>query len=121
MECHVRETEGVQESPWQLSCADVMMGRDWDNGCTSSAVSDIPAYTLDKQWNDMFQLLQEYQVTHGDCLVPYEHVAKDKKSLGAWVKRQRSEWASGKLFKDRYQDRLQKLQSIGFCTTSLAG
>jgi Helicase associated domain len=78
-----------------------------------------PTYTKEKQWNDMFQLLQEYQAAHGDCLVPNDYVTKDKKPLGRWVQTQRSEFASGKLFKDLYKDRLQKLYSIGFVPRAL--
>jgi Helicase associated domain len=73
-----------------------------------------PGYTRDERWNDMFQLLQEYQAEHGDCLVPTYYVTKDEEPLGMWVQTQRKELASGKLFKDLYKDRLQKLQSIGF-------
>jgi Helicase associated domain len=78
-----------------------------------------PSYTLDERWTDMFQRLQEYQAVYGDSLVPNGYVTKDKKRLGCWVQRQRQEWASGKLFKDLYQDRLQKLQSIGFVLRAL--
>jgi Helicase associated domain len=73
-----------------------------------------PTYTKDEQWNDMFQLLQEYQAEHGDCLVPTDYVTEDNKPLGCWVQHQREEVAGGKLFKDLYKDRWQKLQSIGF-------
>jgi Helicase associated domain len=72
-----------------------------------------PVYTRDKQWNDMFQLLREYQAVHGDCLVPQDYASRDK-NLGSWVQTQRTGLASGKLYKKLYQDRLQKLQSIGF-------
>jgi Helicase associated domain len=78
-----------------------------------------PFFTLDDRWNDMFQRQQEYQATHGDCLVPTDYVTKDKKPLGMWVQTQRSELASGKLFKDLYKDRLEKLQLIGFVPRAL--
>jgi hypothetical protein len=75
-----------------------------------------PVYTRDDQWNEMFQLLQAYYDEHGDCLVPSSYVTKDtkKKRLGNWVKVQRCRLASGKLYEDRYKDRLQQLQTINF-------
>jgi Helicase associated domain len=79
-----------------------------------------PKYTLDEHWNDMYQQLQEYQAAHGDCLVPTDYVTNDNKRLGSWVRNQRSGLASGRLFKDLYQDRLQKLQSIGFALRALS-
>jgi Helicase associated domain len=78
-----------------------------------------PTYTLDERWNGMFQLLQKYQATHGDCLVPKDYVTEDKKPLGTWVGVQRQALTSGKMFRDIYKDRLQKLQSIGFVLRAL--
>jgi Helicase associated domain len=73
-----------------------------------------PTWTQDERWNAMFQLLQDYQAIHGDCLVPIEYATKDQEPLGHWVRTQRRELANGKLLREYYQDRLQKLQSIGF-------
>jgi Helicase associated domain len=73
-----------------------------------------PQYTRDEPWNDVFLRLQEYQAEHGDCMVPTDYVTKDEERLGSWVQTQRAGLASGKLFKDLYKDRLQKLHSIGF-------
>jgi Helicase associated domain len=78
-----------------------------------------PSYTLDERWNDMFQLLQEYQAAHGDCLVQKDYVTEDKKPLGTWVRQQRQALTSGTMFRDLYKDRLQKLQSIGFVLRAL--
>jgi Helicase associated domain len=126
--------------PSKYECADGMKLGDWvsrqrragssdnkTNLMRRQALDDIgfvwqvrePKYTLDERWNDMFQRLQEYQAAHGDSLVPNDYVAEDKKPLSVWVHTQRSELASGKLFKNRYQDRLEKLQSIGFVLRAL--
>jgi Helicase associated domain len=130
-----KKGHGHCEVPQRYECADGTKLGAWVSSQRSAGTSDIktnsmrrqalddigfvwqvrePGYTRDEQWNDMFQLLQEYQAEHGDCLVPKEYVTKDKKPLGIWVRSQRSELASGKLFKDLYKDRLEKLQSIGF-------
>jgi Helicase associated domain len=130
-----KKVHGHCQVPKRYECADGTKLGNWVQSQRSGGSNDIainpirrqaldaigfawqvkePTYTRDKQWNDMFQLLQEYQATHGDCLVPADYVTIDEERLGRWVQTQRTGLASGKLFKDLYQDRLQKLQSIGF-------
>jgi hypothetical protein len=71
---------------------------------------------LDEQWDEKFQLLQEYHAEHGDCLVPTDHrTAENKIMLGIWVQRQRATHAAGKLRKDR----LIRLESLGFSFRAL--
>jgi Helicase associated domain len=130
-----KKVHGHCQVPISYECADGTKLGNWVSAqrCTGSSDSEMkrmrrnalddigfvwqmrePQYTRDERWNDMFQLLQEYQAVHGNCLVPNDYVGKDKQSLGAWVTYQRSQLASGKLYKELYLDRLQKLQSIGF-------
>jgi hypothetical protein len=71
---------------------------------------------LEEQWDERFQLLQEYHVEHGDCLVPRAYItAESKIMLGQWVSHQRASHAAGKLRKDR----LIRLESLGFSLRAL--
>ena len=63
------------------------------------------------QWTARFQELKKYKETHGDCNVPQKHG-----SFGRWVDNQRQDY---RLLKERKSarmsdDRIQKLESIGF-------
>jgi Helicase associated domain len=130
-----REVHGHCLVPYKYECADGTKLGDWVSMQRTAGSSDSemnlmrrqaldaigfvwqvrePLWTGAKQWNKMFRRLQEYEAAHGDCLVPRHYVTKDKKPLGSWVRTQRKAWASGKLFKNLYKDRLEKLQSIGF-------
>ena len=63
------------------------------------------------QWDARFQELKKYKETHGDCNVPNKH-----KSLGTWVHTQRQYYRllkEGK-YSHMSDDRIQKLESIGF-------
>ena len=61
-----------------------------------------------KQWDDRLLDLLAYKRIKGHCNVPrYCH---QYAQLATWVKRQRRQYASGKL----PQDRIQRLESIGF-------
>jgi Helicase associated domain len=135
-----KKVHGHCQAPKRYECADGTKLGNWVQSQRSGGSNDIeinpirrqaldaigfvwqvrePTYTRDKQWNDMFKQLQEYQAAHGDCLVPTDYVTIDEERLGRWVQTQRTGLASGKLFKDRYQYRLQKLQSIGFVFRAL--
>jgi len=71
---------------------------------------------LESQWNEQFELLQQYKIDHGDCLVPYRYTTKDGVNLGKWVSTQRQEYK--KLQEEKLsaitQERIEKLESIGF-------
>lgn len=79
-------------------------------------------------WSDKFEELVQYKKEHGDCLVPQSHP-----TLGTWVKSQRRQHNLHKLEetkekddlldemrprsrikKDVWEERFQKLDSIGF-------
>lgn len=65
----------------------------------------------EKRWNFMFDKLQAYKRSHGDCLVPKRYVTEvDNEKLGNWVTYQRSRHAAGRLRKDR----IVQLESVGF-------
>ena len=66
------------------------------------------------KWEENFAELLEYKRTHGDCLVKYNYEANPK--LAGWVNRQRKlykQMTSGKK-SQMTQERVQKLQEVGF-------
>ena len=67
---------------------------------------------LDNQWNENFNLLCEYKEEFGDCNVPKEYIYKGVR-LGKWCNTQRQAY-KGKGTAILNQERIDKLQSIGF-------
>ncbi|KAL7504325.1 hypothetical protein ACHAXN_002006 [Cyclotella atomus] len=57
-------------------------------------------------WNERFNELQEYKRQHGNCRVPRKY----SNTLHHWVDQQRKYFREGKI----HQDRLQRLNEIGF-------
>lgn len=67
-----------------------------------------------KQWDETFEELLKFRSVHGHCQVPHDF--KENRPLSRWVKRQRYQF---KLLKDGkpstiYEDRIQRLDAIGF-------
>eukprot|EP00980_Cylindrotheca_fusiformis_P006910 scaffold1442_cov128-Cylindrotheca_fusiformis.AAC.31 len=103
-------------------------------------VARVTRNTYDDQWDIMFDKLKEYKEVHGDCLVPKRY--KENPKLGTWVDTQRvqfkklqkilaskgknteptieappaefAEAAAKPLVGRLTEDRIQRLQSIGF-------
>ena len=63
------------------------------------------------QWDARFQELKKYKGKHGDCNVPRKHGW-----LGSWVQSQRRSyrWVKEGKSSSMSDDRIQKLESIGF-------
>ena len=73
-----------------------------------------PKPLLSKKWFDMFQVLQEYKASHGDCLVPRLHPQYAK--LANWVAEQRKQykrWKNGAKC-SMSQERFDLLSQIDF-------
>lgn len=79
------------------------LGFDW------GAKPALPAKGARVPWDFRFRELEEYKQRHGDCRVP--KVFKENEALGTWVSTQRRLFSKGTL----QQDRLKRLQDIGFC------
>lgn len=63
----------------------------------------------EKNWQDMFNALVEYQNTYGNLKVPAKYVTSDGKPLGRWLINQRSLYLKGTLPIEHQE----KLESIG--------
>jgi hypothetical protein len=64
---------------------------------------------LESGWEEMFELLRDYKINHGNCNVPLRWVV-DNINIGSWVSIQRKSYLSNKLDKDR----IKRLDDIGF-------
>ncbi len=64
----------------------------------------------EKQWNDMFQALCDYNNEHHTLNVPIKIKAKNGQNLYLWISRQRELYKQGKLTAER----TEKLKNIGF-------
>jgi hypothetical protein len=92
-----------------------LLGFDWSPRATqphsgrkaSLALADRIAAAA-KDWETMFEALEQYKRTHGDCLVPQRW--KEDSRLADWVSNQRMAHTRGRLPPD-YRERLE---SIGF-------
>jgi hypothetical protein len=62
----------------------------------------------DSYWDRMFAELNDFKIENGNCRVPA--IYRKSKELGIWVSNQRSFYKRRKLS----QDRIKKLESIGF-------
>jgi hypothetical protein len=61
------------------------------------------------EWNNMFSLLEQYNMREGDCNVPTTHTEGEAK-LGSWAARTRHFKKKGRLS----QDKIDRLGEIGF-------
>jgi len=68
-----------------------------------------PREDTSKIWDEMYNYLVKYKKNYGNCLVPDDYIV-DNKKLGRWIKRQRSNYSDGKLFKKR----IDLLNNLGF-------
>ena len=64
----------------------------------------------DKQWDDAFQALLDYQKLYGTLDVPFSFKTESGIALGKWTRRQRDFYANGRLSNER----IAKLKAIGF-------
>ena len=74
------------------------------------AIGMIWGSKYDKQWDDAFRVLCNYQCKNGTLDIPSAYVTDSGIRLGAWVRRQRDFFEQGKLS----DERIEKLRSIGF-------
>jgi len=79
--------------------------------------SDQPT-TRTSSWDNQYNDLKEYSISHGNCLVP-QHYKPDPR-LGLFVKNQRRQYKLMKMEKksSMTQERMHKLASIGFVWNS---
>ena len=81
------------------------IGFQWSLRCSQLKKGEID------QWDAGFQELTKYKETHGNFNVPIRHGR-----LGRWVDLQRQSYRLSKEGKSLYSnDRIQKLESVGFC------
>lgn len=66
------------------------------------------------QWRGSYMAACEYFRERGDLNVPVAYRTKDGIMLGKWIRRQRSQYAKGKLL----EDKVKKLDRIGMCWQS---
>lgn len=64
---------------------------------------------LELQWSSMLDALRDYRAFHGSADVPRSFRTKDGRGLGAWLHRQRSLHAAGRL----PSDRAERLEAAG--------
>ncbi|GFH61991.1 hypothetical protein CTEN210_18467 [Chaetoceros tenuissimus] len=85
-----------------------------EEDASSSEEEEVKESKFDKRWNDKYKQLKEYKAQHGDCDVPT--VYKPNKALGKWVYKQRQEYRkmSEGLYSPMTQERVEKLENIGF-------
>ena len=65
---------------------------------------------LDQQWEEFFDLLQEYEQQHGNCNVGSKGQTKEERALYEWISTQRKRFKQGKL----PEVRKARLDAIGF-------
>ena len=74
---------------------------------TSMKGKESYASKLERQWDDLFQRLQNFHQKFGHCHVPRQY--EEDPQLGAWLNTQRKFFRKGRL----RQDRKERLESIG--------
>jgi len=70
----------------------------------------------ESQWNEQFEVLQQYKKDDGDCHVPQSYTTKDGVNLGRWVHNQRLQYKKFQEGKpsSMTQERIETLERIGF-------
>jgi hypothetical protein len=86
-------------SALQVARLDELQEYDWESRGTN----------LDKQWNDMFQLLRKYKLEYGNTRVPQKELYKAP-NLGNWVTSQHALNRNNKI----RDDRKHRLEDCGF-------
>ncbi|GFH61990.1 hypothetical protein CTEN210_18466 [Chaetoceros tenuissimus] len=87
---------------------------DEEEDSSSSEEEEVKESKFDKRWNDKYKQLKEYKAQNGHCNVP--RVYEPNKALGTWVYKQRQEYRkmSEGLYSWITQERVEKLENIGF-------
>ena len=89
------ERKGTPPTPEQIARLDAI-GMIWETGASA-------------KWDAMYQDVRLFYQAHGNLSVPGEYRASNGSSLNAWIARQRSSYAKGKL----PQDKVDRLNAIG--------
>ncbi|GFH61945.1 hypothetical protein CTEN210_18421 [Chaetoceros tenuissimus] len=87
---------------------------DEEEDASSSEEEEVKESKFDKRWNDKYKQLKEYKAQNGNCNVPSKYELN--KALYSWVGVQRQEYRkmSQGVHSRITQERVEKLESLGF-------
>ena len=110
------DSEGIHLGQWLVNIRSSRTNPKKSYKLTDEQIARLDALGMiwgskyEKQWDDAFQALLDYQKLYGTLDVPLSFKTESGIALGKWTRRQRDFYANGRLT----DERIERLRGIGF-------